>query len=145
MSKGKELSYSKLGTQPYFKSGNGLSPEDMRRIYALRTRALPLKCNSPSQYSDRLCLVNECTGEDREIHIYSCEFLTDGNEVTICNTSYEDIYKNNVLNQKTIMERFFERFQRRKKLQPSHCRDGPEAPQGSKPSGSRGVREEKNK
>ena len=36
------------------------------------------------------------------------------------------------------MERFFDRFQRRNKLEPSYRRDGPEAPQGSKPSGSRG-------
>ena len=142
LSKGKDIHYSKLEIKTYFKSGSGLSSHDMHRIYSLRARSLPLKCNTPSQHSDTLCLARDCGGEDREFHIYGCELLTDGNEVTQNDTKYEDIFENNINKQKHIMTRFFERYERRSKLLPSN--DGPVAPQGVKLSGSRGTRK-KNK
>ena len=140
LSKGKEIIYNELKTQIYLKSGHGLSADKVKRIYALRTRALPLKCNSPSQYSDRLCLHKDCSDEDNEPHIYMCQFLTDGNEVTGTNSDFNQIYSNNIETQIRIMERFFERYNRRNNLSPSHQRDGPMAPPGVKPSGSRETR-----
>ena len=110
----------------------------------LRARALPLKCNAPSQYKDRLCLAKDCGGEDSEIHLYSCEFMTSGNEVTTTNDCFENIFSDNVTKQRAVMTRFFERYKRNQLLSSSQ-KDGPEAPQGLNPSGSRETKNTKNK
>ena len=92
----------------------------MKRIFALRTRALPLKSNAPSKHSDILCLVPECLGEDREIHIYSCQFLQNKNDITQTNNDYNDIFSCDITKQVKVMHRFFDKYQRRNKFLPSH-------------------------
>ena len=81
LSKGKTLSYNTLKMQTYFKSKNCLSADSMRKIYALRTRSLPLKCNAPSKYTDRLCLAPGCLEEDQEEHVYECAYLSEEKQV----------------------------------------------------------------
>ena len=135
LSKGKMLSYNSLSIQSYFKSKNALSADSMRKIYALRTRSLPLKCNAPSQYSDKLCLVPDCLEEDREEYVFSCVYLSEGGEVLQTNIKYEDIFAINVQNQEIVKDIFFLRYTKRSKYLPSM--EGPEAPQDNQPSGSR--------
>ena len=94
LSKGKEICHSKFETQVYFKSGYGISSEDMRWIYALRCRTLPLKCNAPSQHTDSLCLAQGCLAEDRNEHVYRCKFLADKNQLTQSEPEYDEIFSN---------------------------------------------------
>ena len=145
LSKGKEIVYNELKAQSYLKSGHGLSAQKMKMIYALRTRALPLKCNSPSQHKDRFCLHKDCLEEDREGHVYFCQFLTNGNEVTQKSSEYNEIYANNVETQIRIIDRFSEMYWRRNSLLPSQHREGPVAPLGAKPSGSLETRKKSDK
>ena len=146
LSKGKILSYDKLELQPYFSSKYGLSADSMRKIYALRTRSLPLKCNAPAQYADRLCLAPGCLEEDQEEHVYRCSYLSEGEQlIQQSNIKYEDIFSCDVKKQETVKEMFFVNYMKHTKYLPSHKKGGPEAPQGSRPSGSRETRRNMNK
>ena len=106
LSKGKEICYAKLETQKYLKAGNGLSPDNMRWIYALRCRSLPLKCNAPSQHSNIMCLAPGCAGEDREVHVYSCQLLSNKNELTQNNLEFSKIFSSGVSDQLLVMNVF---------------------------------------
>ena len=116
----------------------------MKRIFALRTRALPLKCNAPSKHSDNFCLVPECLGEDRETHIYDCQFLKNENDITQNNNEYNDIFSCDVSKQVKVMHRFFDKYQKRNLFLSSHQR-GPGAPQENQSFGSRKTRIAKKK
>ena len=70
-SKGKELNYSSLELQPYLKSGNGISIENMRHIYFSRCRENFLKANFKSLFQEDNCVAPLCgeKGGDRETHM----------------------------------------------------------------------------
>ena len=86
LSKGSEITYTKLETQNYLKPGYNLTVCEMRNIFMIRLRNLNLKCNFPSMYSDRKCIVNPCSGEDSQIHLYSCEYLETSNTIALKDT-----------------------------------------------------------
>ena len=145
LSKGKLLNYDKLEMQSFFHSKHGLSADSMRKIYSLRTRSLPLKCNAPSQYTDRLCLAPDCLEEDQEEHLYRCKFLSEGEHLVQSNIKYEDIFSCDVNKQDIVKNMFFVKYLKRAQYLPSHQHGGPEAPQGKQPSGSRETRRKRNK
>ena len=139
------MNYNKFETQRYRKSGNGLSSENMRWIYALRCRTLPLKCNAPSQHTDNLCLAPGCLGEDRNEHVYSCQYLSEGNQITENNHKFDDIFSKDVKKQLLVLNIFRKQYEKRREFISSNVRGYPEAPQDSMFSGSREIRSTKRK
>ena len=95
LSKGKEIIYSQFEMQKYFKSGNGLNIFEMQSIFCLRSWSLPIKCNFSFQYSDRKCVIEQCTGEDSQRHLYYSNCLQPENTLTSGRNTYDDIFTNN--------------------------------------------------
>ena len=133
MSKGSCLNYSKLETQKYLKSGNGLSVHLMRSILQTRIRDLSLKCNFRNAYQDTKCLVPECIGEDETKHVFECQFLGGGNEIIQNHLPFEDLYGCDVKKQINVMNILKARLQHRSKyLAPENKRRGPGGPRKGK-------------
>ena len=104
LSKGSEIVYSKLETQSYLKPGNNLTLTDMRNIFMIRMRNLPLKCNYPSMYPDRKCLAPDCSDSDSQIHIWTCKYLETKTSICVNDVNYTDIFKNDVNKQFHVMQ-----------------------------------------
>ena len=96
LSKGKEIHYAKFETQQYLKAGFGLSTLMMRKIYHTRCREIYLKCNFPSNFSDKKCLSPCDNGEDQEKHIFSCLYFSKPGEISSTNLPFEEIYGDEV-------------------------------------------------
>ena len=116
LSKGSEIVYTKFSTQNYLKPGYGLSIEMMRRIYHTRCRETYLKCNFPSNFTDKKC-VSLCDSEsDSEKHIYSCKKFSKPNEIISEITPFEFIFGNNVIQQVKVIDILYARLESRKKF-----------------------------
>ena len=73
--------------------------------------------------------------------MYKCTYLAEGEQVIQqTNIKYEDIFSSDVQKQELIKNIFFVNYQKRAKYLPSNRQEGPEAPQGDQPSGSRETR-----
>ena len=88
--KGHEICYVSLETQSYLLSSSGVSLENMRRIYQLRTREIHLKENFPSAYPDTECLFPGCTEKDSQRHIFESSCFSESSELGILNTQYNE-------------------------------------------------------
>ena len=119
LSKGKEIPYIKFETQAYLKPGNGISSDMMRKIYHTRCREIYLKCNFPSNFSDKKCFGPCSDGEDRDKHIFSCLYFSNGSEMLSKELNFENIYGHNVEQQKEIVNILYARLEVRKKYLPS--------------------------
>ena len=113
LSKGSEIVFSTFQTQNYLNPGNGLTIEEMRRIYHLRCRQVFLKCNFPSFFGDKKCVAPH-QAFDRQKHVFYCSFFSSKNEIASPNIKYDDIFASNVKNQIEVMRIFYERLERRK-------------------------------
>ena len=101
----------------------------MRWIYSLRCRTLPLKCNAPSQFSDRQCLAPGCQGEDRNEHIYKCQFLAEKGQLAENIIEFAEIFSSDVKKQQLVVNLFRKQYDKRHEFLSSHTREDPEAPQ----------------
>ena len=119
LSKGKEITYLKLETQPYLKPGMGITVHSMRRIYHIRCREVYLKCNYPAAFSDKKCPAPHFEN-DQQKHVYHCSFFSSNNEILSENLSYEDIFQNDVKKQFQVMTIFYARLEVRRSYLPPH-------------------------
>ena len=115
-SKGKNLQYSSLKTQNYLKPGTGFSTQDIKQIYTIRTRNLYLKTNFIGMFSDDKCVNIICEERDTEYHLFYAYCFDEGNEIIETNIEYNQIYSDNVKQQKTIKDIIIARYQRRLKI-----------------------------
>ena len=121
LSKGKEIEYTKLETQPYLKPGMSLTVDSMRKIYHIRCREVYLKCNYPSAFGDKKCPAPH-TEMDQQNHVFNCLYFSKENEIVSSKLIYEDIFKNNVKNQVEIMTVFYARLEVRRSYLPPQQR-----------------------
>ena len=118
LSKGRDIVYTTLETQKYLSSDSGLSLDNMRRIYHVRCRELPLKNNFPSAFKDESCLLPSCTFKDSQEHIFSSGcFSTDSErEILNLNLKYKDIFSSDVHLQVIITNIMYSKLEKRKKI-----------------------------
>ena len=141
LSKGSEISYTNLSIQNYLQPGHNLTVSEMRTICMIRLRNLNLKCNFPSIHADRKCIAPQCSEDDSQFHIYSCLYLEDKDAVALKNTSYYDIFTNNVGRQRQVMQIVMKHYMTRQTILSSQTRnDGPADPVMGNIAGIRGGR-----
>ena len=58
LSKGSEIVYTKLETQPYLLPDSGLSVEMMRNFFHVKCRELPVKANFPSAFEKKVVYIS---------------------------------------------------------------------------------------
>ena len=115
LSKGNNLVYTSLKTQNYLKPGTGLNTQDIKQIYSIRTRNLFLKTNFPGMYFDDKCVNVNCQEKDTEFHLFYSDCFNEGNPIMQQNIEFNQIFSNNVFEQKVIKDILIERYQKRLK------------------------------
>ena len=104
-SKGKEINYTRLKMAEYLLPQNeNLSIEEQQYIFSIRNRMIPIESNFSVIGKERPCLCGEVKTMK---HIYTCKKLNE-EEIII---KYEEIFKENVQNQKIILKRFRKNFE----------------------------------
>ena len=133
MSKGKGIIYNTLETQKYLKGEYNVTKDLQRRIMHLRIRDVPVKTNYPKAFKDRKCSASDlCLSEESQSHIFSCDFLSTGNQIVYDDIKFEQIFSDCVKTQETITEIFFHKFQKLKEIISSRdTRGGPNDPRKS--------------
>ena len=125
LSKGKEIQYNQLKLQNYLKSGNNLSVEQMRIIFMIRSRNLPVKRNFSKQFPDTKCVIPQCQGQDSQIHLFYCECIDNTNIISTLHTSeYSDIFSENIIKQTLSMQILMKKYEGRQKFLSPHPRQG---------------------
>ena len=115
LSKGKQIQYNELKTQDYLKPGSGLSQDDVKQIYSLRTRNVLVKTNFPGMFKDLKCVSEFCSEEESSSHIFNCKYLEDKNEKCLMKDkiNFEDIYSNDIKKQLAVKNIFMKKFKKR--------------------------------
>ena len=104
-SKGKEINYTRLKMAEYLLPQNeNLSIEEQQYIFSIRNRMIPIESNFSVIGKERPCLCGEVKTMK---HIYTCKKLNE-EEIFI---EYEEIFTENVKNQKMILKRFKKNFE----------------------------------
>ena len=118
LSKGKNINYDKLQTQSYLLPGSGLSQDDVKQIYLLRTQNVMVKANFPGMFKDDKCVMIQCNERETSEHIFSCKYLNDEEEKCLLNEEiqYNDINSNNIFKQLTVKNIFLKKFKQREKI-----------------------------
>ena len=148
LSKGREIKYDKLQIQNYLKSESGLSIQMMRNIYHIRSREIYLKCNFPSNFSDKSCVSLCGLGQDSEIHIYTCNYFSNENEIICEILPFDVIFDNDVEKQIRVVNILYARLEIRKSFLPSASPESaPHDPRErrTRPQPRLGIREAKRK
>ena len=114
-SKGSELFYDSLQMQSYLKSGSKLSPREMKQLFQLRSHNLQLKDNFPNQFTDRDCVIPECSGQDSQRGLFYCNYLEPINTLTETAVEYDDIFSNEISKQKLAMKIIYQKYTSRNK------------------------------
>ena len=115
-SKGENLNYLYLKTQNYLKPGTGLTTQDMKQIYSIRTRNLFLKSNFPGMFTDNKCVNINCNEKDTEYHLFYADCFKTKNIIVQNGTEFNQIFSNDVPTQKTIKDIIMDRYQSRLKV-----------------------------
>ena len=106
--------------QSYLKAGNCTTTDSKRKVFMIRSRNLPIKCNFPSQYSDTKCVAIPCSGPDSQQHIYNCHYLETSNAVMSHDTNddveYDDIFTTNTDLQMIVMKKMMNKYTKRTNL-----------------------------
>ena len=122
LSKGKEIEYTELKTQHYFKPGNNLSADSMRWIFKIRSRDLPIRGNFPGAQSENKCAIEQCPEKlESQFHLFTCPFLSSDNQIMSNDVSYTDIFLDNVAKQYEVMLIMKSRFIQRNRLLSNCC------------------------
>ena len=104
-SKGKEINYTRLKMAEYLLPQNeNLSIEEQQYIFSIRNRMIPIENNFSVTGKERPCICGEVKTMK---HIYTCKKLNE-EEIFI---EYEEIFTENVKNQKMILKRFKKNFE----------------------------------
>ena len=113
LSKGNNLYYSSLKTQNYLKQNTGLTTQDMKQIFSIRTRNLFLKTNFPGMFLNDKCVNIACEERDTEFHLFYSNCFKNENAIIQTNLEFNDIFSNNVSKQKIIKDIIIENYKRR--------------------------------
>ena len=118
MSKGKLLVYNELKSQSYLKPGSGLSQDDIKQIYSIRTQNVVTKANFPGMFNNDKCVSDNCSEKDSSRHIFYCKFLEDPSAKLVMNKSlkYEDIFSNDIQKQMIIKSIFMKKYKQRQRI-----------------------------
>ena len=109
-SKGKEIKYSELKMAEYLLPGyENITIEEQRNIFSIRNRMVEIHHNFPTTNIKEICW---CGEEVTMKHIYICENKSDKNETKKPN--FEDIFDENVIQQKEVNRIFQKNIQKRK-------------------------------
>ena len=109
--KGQEITYSELKMAEYLMPNlENISIEDMRKIFEIRNRMLPIAVNFPSKTSEKSCWCGKV--EDTQ-HIYICRYWTDESE----KTPFELIYKENMPKLVKVYKQFEINYKRRQEYE----------------------------
>ena len=102
------LSYETYQIQEYLHSPL-FNNESRNLLFRLRTRTVNgIRCDFKGMYSDTSCPVG-CGQSDTLQHILTCVVLKSfyrSTDISICDTKYEDIFSDNIKQQKSITEMF---------------------------------------
>ena len=105
-SKIRNIKYSSLSPQKYISE---LSYTQSTLLANLRSRMVNLKINFKSKYSNYSCPFPECTHEDSQDALLSCDPLLKHLSHNIKpNVKYEHIFSSNIKKQKQIVNVMFE-------------------------------------
>ena len=116
LSKGANLEYLSLKTQSYLRSGTGLSTQDIKEIFSIRTRNLFLKTNFPGMFSDDKCVKKLCNERDTEFHLFYSDCFKKENTIVQINLEYNQFFSNDVPKQKLIKDIIIERYKTRSNM-----------------------------
>ena len=109
--KGKEIVYSRLKMSEYLLPNNeNLSIEEQQYIFSIRNRMIQIESNFPEKEEIKPCI---CGEQMKMKHIYTCKNLNKENVII----EFEEIFRENVKNQKIISKRFRKSFENWKKLE----------------------------
>ena len=116
LSKGREIEYESLETQPYLKPESKFSPEEMKRIFQIRSREIFIKSNFPSAFKDVSCFFPGCPDNNKQSHLYDSSCFSGDNEIVSNNVNYSAIFSRNISEQKIVMQIFFTKLEKRAKF-----------------------------
>ena len=122
LSKGKQIKYNSFKIQNYMKPGTGLSTQDIKLIYSIRTRNLYLKTNFPGMFDNDKCVNSSCQEKDNEFHLFYSKCFSEENTLVRSGIEYENIFSNNVRQQKVVKDILMTRYEKRLKILSSHGR-----------------------
>ena len=112
------LDYSELAPQSYIKSAD-FSNEELRTLFALRSKMIPVKCNYPGLYinQDKNCSFG-CPSKEDQSHLISCTFLIKHlkDKSILAEAEHDDIYEDVKL-QKQITDIYMEILEIKKDLE----------------------------
>ena len=98
--KGKEIEYTKIQMSQYLLPNNHLEIEEQKQVFEIRNKMTNITVNySSNGKKEEICICGEIETMD---HIYNSKKLNK----TELNEKYENIYRENVKNMKTILSRF---------------------------------------
>ena len=109
-SKGKNIFYKSIAMAEYLLPYSKLSIEKKRRLFQIRNKMTLIPNNFQSGKNEETCI---CGEKENMSHVYYCEML---NENRIIEEKYEEIYKNNIMKQKKILQTFERNLETREKL-----------------------------
>ena len=111
-SKGKEIKYSELKMAEYLIPGyEKITINEQRSIFSIRNRMIEIPYNFPTTNKIEIC---QCGEEVTMKHLYECAFFNENNKSD--KPIFEQIYEENLVQQKEINEIFQQNYQRRMKL-----------------------------
>ena len=106
-SKGKEIDYSRIEMSQYLQPNDILKISEQKQIFEIRNKMTNISANYPGKMkNEHKCF---CGQAENMEHIYYCSRLNN-TEIKI---EYVNIYKGNISNMKTILERFKENMNKR--------------------------------
>ena len=110
-SKGQEISYKELKMAEYLRPGyEDITIEEQQSIFSIRNRMIEIYENFPSMHNKEIC---QCGSEENMKHIYICKYLSENKEMN--NPNFEQIYQENVREQKIINKIFQQNYQNRER------------------------------
>ena len=111
--KGKEISYENIELADYLQPYNNLSIEEKQKIFEMRNKMTKIPNNFLNGAKKTKCF---CGEEEEMAHVYECNILSSNKSIQI---EYEEIYRNNPMKQKEILQRFERNLEKRQKIQDS--------------------------
>ena len=85
--------------------------EEQRNIFSIRNRMVEINYNFPTNNKKEMC---RCGEEETMKHIYICDYQSENNETNKPN--FEEIFEENVIQQKEVNKIFQKKFQKRNKI-----------------------------
>ena len=108
--KGSNIKYTHLEMSEYLMPNNeNLSIDDKRKIFEIRNEMVFIPANLSSSEKIEKCI---CGEKEDMMHIYSCKYLNNNEEVI----PYEEILKEDVKLQSKVHKRFENNMKQREKL-----------------------------